>query len=143
MDIMMKILLPAGFVTLKLTGTFIDFMLGLSNSNSREETSIKTAKVLDSTRIWLILYEPNGISWRTKNESFETVVKELFNLYENTTSVDSTVSKSTDKLKKMLGNETVESFSFRTCVKPILTSNQFGETDIVYESLTAQDLLVT
>jgi len=78
-----------------------------------------------------------------KHESFEIVVKELFNLYENTTSVDSTVSKSTDKLKKMLGNETVESFSFRTCVKPILTSNQFGETDIVYESLTAQDLLVT
>ena len=51
MDVMMKILLPAGFVTLKLTGTFIDFMLGLSNSNSREETSIKTAKVWDSTRI--------------------------------------------------------------------------------------------
>ena len=78
-----------------------------------------------------------------KHESFDIVVKELFNLYENTTSVESTVSKSTDKLKEMLGNETVESFSFRTCVKPILTSNQFGETDIVYESLTAQDLLVT
>ena len=48
MDVMMKILLPAGFVTLKLTGTFIDFMLGLSNSNTEEETVIKTAKVRDS-----------------------------------------------------------------------------------------------
>lgn len=48
MDVMMKILLPAGFVTLKLTGTFIDFMLGLSNSNIQEESSIKTAKVWDS-----------------------------------------------------------------------------------------------
>ena len=28
----MKILLPACFIALKLTGTFIDFMLGLSNS---------------------------------------------------------------------------------------------------------------
>ena len=48
MDVMMKILLPAGFVTLKLAGTFIDFMLGLSNSNTQEETAIKTAKVRDS-----------------------------------------------------------------------------------------------
>jgi len=77
-----------------------------------------------------------------KNESFETVVKELFNLYENTTSVESTVLKGTNTLKEMLGNKTVESFSFRTCVKPILTNNQFGETEIVYESLTAQDSLV-
>ena len=48
MDVMMKILLPAGFVTLKLTGTFIDFMLGLSNSDIQEETLIKTAEVRDS-----------------------------------------------------------------------------------------------
>ena len=48
MDVMMKILLPAGFVTLKLTGTFIDFMLGLSNSNTQEEAAIKTATVRDS-----------------------------------------------------------------------------------------------
>ena len=48
MDVMMKILLPAGFVTLKLTGTFIDFMLGLSNSNTQEETAIKTAEAKDS-----------------------------------------------------------------------------------------------
>ena len=45
---MMKILLPAGFVTLKLTGTIIDFLLGLSNSNTQEETAIKTAKVRGS-----------------------------------------------------------------------------------------------
>ena len=51
MDVMMKILLPAGFVTLKLTGTFIDFMLGLANSNTGGETSIKTATVRDSSRI--------------------------------------------------------------------------------------------
>ena len=44
----MKILLPAGFVTLKLTGSFIDFMLGLSNSNIQDKTAIKTAKVRDS-----------------------------------------------------------------------------------------------
>ena len=74
-----------------------------------------------------------------KHESLETAVKSLFNLYENQTFVESTVSKGTSTLKKMLGNKTVESFSFRTCVKPILTQNEFGETGIVYESLTAQD----
>ena len=74
-----------------------------------------------------------------KHESLESAVKTLFNLYENKTSVESTVSKGTSTLKKMLGNKTVESFSFRTCVKPILTQNEFGETGIVYESLTAQN----
>ena len=45
---MMKILLPAGFIALKLTGTFIDFMLGLANSNIQEENEIITAQVRDS-----------------------------------------------------------------------------------------------
>ena len=44
----MKILLPAGFIALKLTGSFIDFMLGLSNSNVEEEINFKTAKARDS-----------------------------------------------------------------------------------------------
>ena len=44
----MKILLPAGFIALKLTGTFIDFMLGLANSNVQEDTEITTAQVRDS-----------------------------------------------------------------------------------------------
>ena len=44
----MKILLPAGFIALKLTGTFIDFMLGLANSNIQEDTEITTAQVRDS-----------------------------------------------------------------------------------------------
>ena len=48
MDVMMKILLPAGFIALKLTGTFIDFMLGLANSNVQEDTEITTPKVRDS-----------------------------------------------------------------------------------------------
>ena len=48
MDIMMKILLPAGFIALKLTGSFIDFMLGLSNSNVEDEQNFKTAQVRDS-----------------------------------------------------------------------------------------------
>ena len=45
---MMKILLPAGFIALKLTGTFIDFMLGLANSSVQEDTEITTAQVRDS-----------------------------------------------------------------------------------------------
>ena len=49
---MMKILLPAGFIALKLTGTFIDFMLGLANSNIQEETEITTPKVRDSRLIY-------------------------------------------------------------------------------------------
>ena len=55
--------------------------------------------------------------------------------------MDSYISKSTNTLKKWLSNTTVESFRFRTCVKPKLSQNQFGETKIIYESLTAQDLL--
>ena len=48
MDVMMKILLPAGFIALKLTGSFIDFMLGLSNSNVENEQKFNTAQVRDS-----------------------------------------------------------------------------------------------
>ena len=44
----MKILLPACFIAFKLTGTFIDFMLGLSNSNIDETTEFSTAEVRDS-----------------------------------------------------------------------------------------------
>ena len=44
----MKILLPAGFIALKLTGSFIDFMLGLSNSNVENEQKFNTAQVRDS-----------------------------------------------------------------------------------------------
>ena len=51
------------------------------------------------------------------------------------------VSKGTLKLKDLFGKKTVESFSFRTCVKPKLSDNRFGDIEIIYESLTAQDLL--
>ena len=44
----MKIFLPACFIALKLTGTFIDFMLGLANSNVQEDTKITSAQVRDS-----------------------------------------------------------------------------------------------
>ena len=50
------------------------------------------------------------------------------------------VSKGTLKLKDLFGKKTVESFSFRTCVKPKLSENRFGDIEIIYESLTAQDL---
>ena len=43
---MMKILLPACFIALKLTGTFIDFMLGLSNSEIAEEKDFLIAKAV-------------------------------------------------------------------------------------------------
>ena len=48
MDIVMKILLPACFIALKLTGSFIDFMLGLANSSVHEDIEISTAQVRDS-----------------------------------------------------------------------------------------------
>ena len=61
MDVMMKILLPAGFITMKLTGTFIDFMLGLSNSNVQEEIDIITATVRVS---WTVHDGPDFIQVR-------------------------------------------------------------------------------
>ena len=45
MDVMMKILLPACFIALKLTGSFIDFMLGLANSNIEEDNDRVTSQV--------------------------------------------------------------------------------------------------
>ena len=137
MDIMMKILLPAGFIALKLTGTFIDFMLSLANSNVQEDTEITTAKVRDSRLLshresCFVLH----LSWSLKSE-----VLELFDLYGNSSATDSYASKGTYALKNWLSNKTVESFRFRTCVKPKLSENQFGEIEITYESLTAQDLL--
>ena len=134
---MMKILLPAGFIALKLTGTFIDFMLGLANSNIQEDTEITTAQVRDSRLLshresCIVLH----LSWSLKPE-----VLELFDLYGNSSATDSYVSKGTDTLKNWLSNKTVESFRFRTCVKPKLFKNKLGETEIIYESLTAQDSL--
>ena len=51
-DIMLKILLPACFIALKLTGTFIDFMLGLSNSeNDPQDVKSVTIKNLLGSEI--------------------------------------------------------------------------------------------
>ena len=135
---MMKILLPAGFIALKLTGTFIDFMLGLANSNVQEETEITTAKVTDSRYLSHreFCFAHLHLSWSLKTE-----VLELFDLYGNSSATDSYIAKGSDTLKTWLSNTTVESFRFRTCVKPKLSENQFGETKIIYESLTAQDSL--
>ena len=134
---MMKILLPACFIALKLTGTFIDFMLGLANSNVQEDTQITTAKGRDSRhhQIEIIFCCPTFIvkPW--------TEVLEIFDLYENSSAADSYISTGANKLKSLLSSKTVESFEFRTCVKPKLSKNQFGETEIIYESLTAKDLL--
>ena len=47
-NVMMKILLPASFIALKLTGSFIDFMLGLANANVQEDIDIVTSQVRDS-----------------------------------------------------------------------------------------------
>ena len=71
----------------------------------------------------------------------KTEVLELFDLYGNSTTVDSTISKGTNTLKNLLSSETIKSFSFRTCVKPKLSKNEFGETEIIYDSVTAQDKL--
>ena len=59
----------------------------------------------------------------------------------SSTAADSLVLKGTSTWKNLLGKKTVESFSFRTCVKPKLSENRLGETEIIYESLTAQELL--
>ena len=48
MDVMMKIILPACFIALKLTGSFIDFMLGLANANVQDDIDIVTSQVRDS-----------------------------------------------------------------------------------------------
>ena len=51
MDVLMKILLPACFIALKLTGSFIDFMLGFANSNVQEDIDIDTSQVRDSRAV--------------------------------------------------------------------------------------------
>ena len=48
MDVMMKILLPACFIAFKLTGSFIDFMIGLASSSAQEDIDIVTSQVRDS-----------------------------------------------------------------------------------------------
>ena len=45
MNVMMKIVLPACFISLKLTGSFIDFMLGLANSNVQEDINLVASQV--------------------------------------------------------------------------------------------------
>ena len=48
MDVMMKVLLPLCFLSLKLTGSLIDFMLALASSNVQEDMDMKTSQVRDS-----------------------------------------------------------------------------------------------
>ena len=138
MDVLMKILLPACFIALKLTGSFIDFMLGFANSNVQED--IDTSQVRDS-RAWITaIISSSSVDYRYR-EFYETVVEDLLALNGTSAVVDFLVSKGSYTLKNLLGKKTIESFKFRTCVKPILSENRLGETEIVYESLTAQDLL--
>ena len=47
MNVMVKIVLPASFIALKLTGSFIDFMLGLANSNVQEDIDLVASQVRD------------------------------------------------------------------------------------------------
>ena len=47
MNIMVKIVLPASFITLKLTGSFIDFMLGLAYSSNQEDIDLVASQVRD------------------------------------------------------------------------------------------------
>ena len=47
LNVMMKIVLPACFISLKLTGSFIDFMLGLANSNVQEDIDLVASQVRD------------------------------------------------------------------------------------------------
>ena len=48
-DTMMKILLPLFFILFKLTGTFIDFMLELSNANVTENESYSAKGLVTSS----------------------------------------------------------------------------------------------
>ena len=47
MNVMMNIFLPACFISLKLTGSFIDFMLGFANSNVQEDIDLVASQVRD------------------------------------------------------------------------------------------------
>ena len=47
MNVMMNIFLPACFISLKLTGSFIDFMLGFANSNVQEDIHLVASQVGD------------------------------------------------------------------------------------------------
>ena len=51
MNFMMKIVFPACFISLKLTGSFIDFMLGLANSNVQEDIDLVASQVRDPRTI--------------------------------------------------------------------------------------------
>ena len=47
MNIMVKIVLPSSFIALKLTGSFIDFMLGLAYSSNQEDIDLVASQVRD------------------------------------------------------------------------------------------------
>ena len=146
MNLMMKILLPAFFIALKLTGSFIDFMLGLANSIDQDNINFITSQVKDSRTMNYDSKHHKHISCSEAfryRKSYKTVVENSISLNDNSAVVDSLVSEGTYTIKNLLGKKTIESFSFRTCVKPKLSENRFGDTEIIYESLTAQDQLQT
>ena len=142
--LIMKIILPVCFITLKFTGSFIDFMLGLANANVQEDNDIVITQVRDSRNTNhgsnLIELISSLIDYRYR-ESYETAITD-FAVNGSSTAKDSLVTKGSSTLKNLLGKNTVKSFKFRTCVKPKLSEIRNGEAEITYQSLTAQDLLL-
>ena len=76
-DVMMKILLPACFIALKLTGSFIDFMLGLANSNVQEDLNIVTSQVRDPR---IISYDSNHIELFWVRDNTNIMIHVYFSL---------------------------------------------------------------
>ena len=61
-NVMMKIILPASFIALKLTGSFIDFMLGLAYSSNQEDIDLVASQVRDPR-----MMNNNSCHWAISN----------------------------------------------------------------------------
>ena len=68
-------------------------------------------------------------------------VQDIFNLEVSQKETSGGVIESTvDQMKRLLGADVVESFSFRTCVSAKLKKDEStGELQILYSSRTAQE----
>ena len=111
LDVLLKLLLPMSFIALKITGSYIDFMLALG--------LVKFAKTADSM-ICLNSIDLKRYMIPVKVNSENEGLK----------------SNASSSMKNLLGEKMVQSFYFRTCVDATI-ENDGDNTQIRYSSLTA------
>ena len=140
----MKIILPLSFITMKLLGCFIDFMISLINSESTGNaksipslnmTNLRLTAISDLNEFAIVKSKVGPFYFDDLQEwsrSWIMILDWLFEWWHGPI------------LKQLLGEYLSDNFSPRTCIRPTLTPQSGPDGDYImvsYQSLTTQRVL--